>query len=601
MIAAIPKKCRLPLLALLAAGALSAAPSTPPPAANLGGLWGASHRFGPQARGVLIIDGRGEEWVAHIAGFDVSLTPDGDSISFTLPNHLGEFRGALTEDRKTIHGNWLQPAAVFGGSFGNAVLGNSFASTVSMASISENVWKGVVSPMRDELTLYLMIEPAADGKVTAFIRNPETNFSVGRTFTVDLKDRLVALIDTQQEGWNLMGTYDAAADRLTLDVPLQVSGKNIFIAFDFLREDRNEAAGFYPRRTLPAEYRYRQPIRSDDGWPTATLGDVDMRTEPVSDAIKGILAGEQKASGTPCIQGVLVARHGKLVLDEYFYGFDQARLHDLRSIGNSITSTLVGIAIDHDASFGLGSAVYPMFPEYTSFANPDPRKALITVQNLMTMTSGLAGNDADNSSPGNEVRMLYRAPAGADFYKTALDLPMAADPGGPTAVKFTAGINLLGGILRNKTGVSLIDFFARNFAAPLDIHRYYLNLTPMGDVYGGGGLYLLPRDALKLGQVYLSGGKWNGHRIVSQKWVDLSTHRYSEFSPDHGYGLTWHLFQIKVGERLYSEFEAEGNGGQVISVIPELDLTVLFTTGNYDEDETVPERAILREIIGAVR
>jgi CubicO group peptidase (beta-lactamase class C family) len=168
-------------------------------------------------------------------------------------------------------------------------------------------------------------------------------------------------------------------------------------------------------------------------------------------------------------------------------------------------------------------------------------------------------------------------------------------------VKFTAGMNLLGGILRNETGGTMIDFFARNFAAPLDIHKYFLNLTPTGDLYGGGGLYMLPRDALKLGQVYLSGGTWNGRRVVSQKWVELSTHRYSGYSPEHGYGLAWHLFQIKVGGRPYVEFEAQGNGGQVVSVIPELDLTVLFTTGNYDEDESVAERAILKEIIGSVR
>lgn len=83
--------------------------------------------------------------------------------------------------------------------------------------------------------------------------------------------------------------------------------------------------------------------------------------------------------------------------------------------------------------------------------------------------------------------------------------------------------------------------------------------------------------------------------------MELSTHRYSQYSPEHGYGLTWHLFQITVGGHPYAEFEAEGNGGQVVSVIPELDLTVLFTTGNYDEDELVPERAVLKEIIGAAR
>jgi CubicO group peptidase (beta-lactamase class C family) len=326
-----------------------------------------------------------------------------------------------------------------------------------------------------------------------------------------------------------------------------------------------------------------------------------MKMQPVADAMKAIIGTGQKASGTPAIQGVLAARHGKLVLEEYFYGFDQARLHDLRSVGNSITSTLVGIAIDQGAPFGLSSPVYPMFAGYEQVANPDPRKARITVQDLLTMTSGLAGNDKDPSSPGNELRLLNDPAHAADFYKAALDLPMAADPGGPVAVKFTAGINLMGGVLRQATGETMIDFFVRYFAVPLDIRKYYLNLTPAGDMYGGGGLYLLPRDALKLGQLYLSGGTWNGRRIVSQKWVEESVHEYSEFSPGHGYGLTWHLFKIPVGGKSYSEFEAEGNGGQVVSVIPELDLTVLFTTGNYDEDETVPERSILTAIMGAVQ
>jgi CubicO group peptidase (beta-lactamase class C family) len=600
MLAAIPQMRSLLLLVLLFTGLASAALGESA-SASLVGLWGASHRFGPQARGILVIDGRSREWVAHIAGFDTPCEVSGDAVSFILPNGLGSLRGSLSKDHKTIAGNWFQPPAVTGGSFATAVLGAAFASPVSLALVSENVWKGVVSPLRDELSLYLMVEASADGSITGFIRNPETNFAVGHRFAVELNDRLVELRDSKAISWSLEGTYDAAADRLTLDVPLQVRGKNIFVAFDFTRQDRNEAIGFFPRRTLPDQYQYRPPIRTDDGWQTSTLEDAGMKMQPIADAMKAIIGSGQKASATPAIQGVLAARHGKLVLEEYFYGFDQARLHDLRSVGNSITSTLVGIAIDQGAPFSLSSPVYPLFTGYEPVANPDPRKARITVQNLLTMTSGLAGNDRDPSSPGNELRLLNDPANAADFYKATLDLPMAADPGGPAAVKFTAGINLLAGILRNETHSSVIDFFVQNFALPLDIRKYYLNLTPAGDMYGGGGLYLLPRDALKLGQLYLSGGTWNGRRVVSQKWVEESVHEYAEFSPGHGYGLTWHLFKINVGGKSYSEFEAEGNGGQLVSVIPELDLTVLFTTGNYDEDETVPERSLLKVIMGAVQ
>ena len=142
-----------------------------------------------------------------------------------------------------------------------------------------------------------------------------------------------------------------------------------------------------------------------------------------------------------------------------------------------------------------------------------------------------------------------------------------------------------------------MDAFDTYLARPLGMSNYHLNLTPRGDMYGGGGLYMRPRDALKLGQLYLDEGVWNGHRIVSKVWVDQSVQRRSGYSAEHGYGFAWHLFQLKVGSKTYDEFEAQGNGGQVINVIPRLDLVVMFTTGNYGDDETVPERKVLSAII----
>jgi CubicO group peptidase (beta-lactamase class C family) len=118
--------------------------------------------------------------------------------------------------------------------------------------------------------------------------------------------------------------------------------------------------------------------------------------------------------------------------------------------------------------------------------------------------------------------------------------------------------------------------------------NYHLNLTPTGNMYGGGGLYMRPRDALKLGRVYLDGGIWNGWQIVSKAWVDQSVRRHSGYSAEHGYSFAWHLFQIKVGDRAYYEFAAQGNGGQVINVIPELDLAVMFTAGNYGATKLCP-------------
>jgi CubicO group peptidase (beta-lactamase class C family) len=291
----------------------------------------------------------------------------------------------------------------------------------------------------------------------------------------------------------------------------------------------------------------------------------------------------------PYVQGVLIARHGRLALEEYFYGFDGDRMHDMRSASKSITSVLAGIAIDRGATFSMNSPVASLLG-YPSLANPDPRKARITVGDVLSMQSGLACDDNDEASPGNEDRM-YAQTQQLDYYKFALDLPMSAQPGTGNAVYCTSGINLIGGVIRKATGMALVDFFETAFAKPLDITAYHLNLSPNGDAYMGGGAYLRPRDALKLGQLYLSRGTWNGRRVVSARWVQLSTQRHSVFAatnyaPSHGYGYGWHLFTARVGNRSYAEYMAQGNGGQLIVVIPDLDMTVEFTAGNYNNFPT---------------
>jgi CubicO group peptidase (beta-lactamase class C family) len=96
----------------------------------------------------------------------------------------------------------------------------------------------------------------------------------------------------------------------------------------------------------------------------------------------------------------------------------------------------------------------------------------------------------------------------------------------------------------------------------------------------GGGTHIRPRDELKLGQLYLDGGVWNGKRVVSKSWVEASTvpHPMNAKGTD---GYNWHTSQIKAGDRTYREYEANGNGGQLLMVLPELDLVVFFTAGNY--------------------
>ena len=116
-----------------------------------------------------------------------------------------------------------------------------------------------------------------------------------------------------------------------------------------------------------------------------------------------------------------------------------------------------------------------------------------------------------------------------------------------------------------------------------------MNLMPTGEAYMGGGLYLRPRDELKLGQLYLAAGVWNGRRVVSKDWVQQSLVAYSVFDPQtdfdasHEYGYGWHINHLSSAGRVFRTYSAGGNGGQIVMVIPELDLVVGFNGGSYGE------------------
>jgi CubicO group peptidase (beta-lactamase class C family) len=272
---------------------------------------------------------------------------------------------------------------------------------------------------------------------------------------------------------------------------------------------------------------------------------------------------------------------------------------------------------------GTGRRVGPETPLYGlvagmgPFANPDPRKSKITLAHSMTHTTGLACDDNDEKSPGNEDT-LQNQKGEPDWWKYTLDLPVVHDPGSRYAY-CSAGMNLMGAALKAATGAWLPELFERSVARSLEFGPWFWNLMPNGEGYLGGGARLRPRDLLKAGQAYLDGGVWRGKRIVDESWVRLSTSPQIEISPATT-GLdpkefpnyyvpavdahAWHLTELESGGRTYRGYLAAGNGGQFLIVVPELELTVVFTAGNYRQfwiwgrftSEIVP-----KEIIPAIR
>jgi CubicO group peptidase (beta-lactamase class C family) len=552
-------------------------------APHLVGLWGCERVFGPEVRGELTMVQQCPDWHASITGFEAPVRVDKEALSFVLPGGRGEFRGRLLKSEARIVGHWIQPRTAH-------VWGFSYATPVELKPTPNNVWRGQLAPLDDGESMYLVIRRQEDGSVGAFLRNPERNLGRYIGFRrVECQGDVVRLTSDQKGADPLVGRYDAPSGILSVFFPTE-SG-----TFDFTRRGRDDAAGFYPQTPAADAYVYRQPVATDDGWTTASLTDVGLDPKPISALVQSILTTETKDVTTPSIQALLIARHGKLVLEEYFYGFHPARLHDTRSAGKTLASTLVGIAIDRGAPFSVESPIYSLFPQYRSFAHDGPRKRRITVEHLLTMTSGLDGDDDNSSTPGSEERLSTQTEQ-PDWYKYTLDLPMAHDPG-ERAVYCTAGINLLGGIVESTTGTWLPDFLYKQFARPLDIRHYHVNLGPLNKAYMGGGIQMRPRDFMKLGQLFLSGGRWRGRQIVSKQWVDRATRPYASIHGKNDYGYAWWIRGYRAGGKTYRTFEAQGNGGQCVTVVPELDLVVTFTGGNYNQgpiwwkwcDELVPQ------------
>ena len=533
------------------------------------GLWGAEQNFGPVAKGALTIDGSGGKWRARIADFDAPVEFKQGEIRFTLTSGQGEFRGRLSGDSKTIIGHWIQPAGV--------VSFQRRATPVELVATRRSTWVGQVTPLAESIRFYVHIRNGPDGTLSAVIRNPERNLWGNRAFSVDLKGDTVALSSGRIE---IRGSYDAKTDRLSLSLLAPPSAAAVLN-----REDEGQAVGFYPRAPHPAGYSYRRPEPRKDGWATASLEEVGIDPKPIHALMKSLLDSDPSDNRTVPIHSILIARHGKLALEEYFYGFGPERPHDTRSAGKTLAPMLVGVARDHGAKIEPHTPVYSLFPEHKPFANWDERKNKLTLEHLMTMTPGLACDDNDSSSPGEEDRMQSQP---GDWYKYTLDLPMARDPGGTTAIYCSASLNMVGGVAARVSGKWNADLFYQYIAPPLQFGVYHLNLTPTGEVYTGGGAYLRPRDELKLGQLYLSGGVWNGRRVLSREWVEWSTANRSTFARpvvaidlNHQYGYGWHIHHFTVGAHTYREYAAEGNGGQFVMVFPDLDMVVAVNGGKY--------------------
>ena len=563
---------------LLLARRTAPAPKSAP---DLAGLWAAKVRFGPDIRGPLTLLRGGKAWRADIAGFSVPARFDGGEVSFELPDGKGNFRGRLSGSG--ITGHWI------GQKSRNS--GLPYATPVALEPNGPNRWRGEVVPLDDAWTFYLPVTRRGNGTYAAFLRNPERNLGgfipVSR---IELKENVVTLVGgrgSQAEATLAEGRYDEGA----LRVPLAGA------SFDFSRVDHETWSAFYPRGKTGQRYRYAAPLQLEDSWPVATVEDVGITRAGIEAFVQKLIDMPMDSLSTSQIHSLLIARHGKLVVEEYFHGYHRDMPHDTRSAAKSWVAVLLGAAMHAGVPIRLNTPVYRTMLDSLP-PDLDPRKRAMTLEHLISMTAGY--DCAGGSAPGNEDVMQSQT-AEPDWYRYSLNVPMLTAPG-DTIVYCSIEPNLAGGMLRKIAGEPLPEMFYRLVAKPLRMNNYHLFLTPTGEAYGGGGHQFLPRDFMKLAQLMLNEGRWDGREIISRQWVRTSGSALRNLSRNQQYGWLWNSVEYPYKGRKVRAFFAAGNGGQIFMGIPALDLVIAFTGGNYsDPDLFIPQRVFVpKHILPAV-
>jgi CubicO group peptidase (beta-lactamase class C family) len=292
----------------------------------------------------------------------------------------------------------------------------------------------------------------------------------------------------------------------------------------------------------------------------------------------------------PRTTSALLERGGTIVAERYWAGSDAATLHDTRSVGKSVTSLAVGIALGEGRLPSLAAHAFDYLDALRPFAHDGPAKAAITLRDLLTMSSALACDDDADDSPGNE-RNMYPQRVWARW---AVDLPLNeryqrdATGLGPFAY-CTAGTFLLGQVLQRATGEPVDRYIESRLLAPLGIREAAWERSPAGEVMTGGMLRLRTRDLAKLGRLVLQRGRWNGTAIVPAGYVAeaISQQRKPNAAADPrgelAYGfLFWGRTYATPCGRVEGWYMS-GNGGNHVLALPERDAVAVVTRVHYNQ------------------
>jgi CubicO group peptidase (beta-lactamase class C family) len=310
------------------------------------------------------------------------------------------------------------------------------------------------------------------------------------------------------------------------------------------------------------------------------------------------------------VHGVVALRRGRIVFERYMAGTDAAwgrqlgqvsfqadTLHDLRSVTKSIVGLLYGIALAGGHVPPLDQPLFAQFPEYPDLAS-DPTRAAIKIVHALTMTLGLAWNEAlPYTDHANSEIAMEQAP---DRYSYILSRPVLATPG--QGWIYSGGdVALLARLIEKGTGQDIASFAKAALFEPLGITNMEWARGKDGVYSAASGCRLTPRDLARIGQVVMAKGKWNGRQVVPADWLEASFQPQAIVDDIRHYGYFWYVAEWArtghAGTYGLPWVAAMGNGGQRLFVFPTLDFVLVVTAGNYDtEDQWRPPIVLLREV-----
>lgn len=466
----------------------------------------------------------------------------------------------------------------------------SFISCHTHPAVDKGILKDILGCWRGEIIVNNVPRPA---EMRLFSTRSDGSLAISVVYELGTRSRIWAsdtdvTISGNDIAWEgCRGTLDTSRDVMRMTKAAQ-GEKSEWL---FVRDPGSDALMERIRADQGRPWTYTVPAERDDGWRVADLNDAGFEKAKIADFLERVARGKHND-----IHSLVIVRDGKLVLEEYFAGrgkfrgpviadIFRDRVHHLASTTKTVLSSLVGIAIDQGFIQGVEDPIYRYLPSYAPLLNEEKKK--IRVKHMLTMTPGFEWDQFGSGPRPNDSQAMWNC---GDVVQYVLNKRLEAEPG--LKFKYSNGVpTVMGVILKNASGLEVGVFAESRLFQPLGISKYLWTSYPDGSVETDGGLALRPRDLAKIGQLYLNEGTWNEARIVSADWVRESTRERLRFGfggfKEWGYGYYWMQTGYHARGREIRSYFHSGDGGQLLSVFPDLNMVIVFTAGNYG---TIPNR-----------